>query len=278
MYKLIQFLKRYYVLFIFIVLEAMAINYYASSTSYSRAKLISASNNIMGAVHSVFAWVGDYFTLSRDNKLLIERLAAAENELAVYKAAEVVVPDHEASQYYYTTAKIISNSIARQDNFIIINKGTRHGIQEDMTILSVDGSVVGYVQKCSDNYSVCVSILNSKFSVGGKLKGKEYFGSVVWDGVSPRSVTLKDIPRYAPVQVGDTVQTIHSDRFPPDSFIGVVTSFEEAEDGVDYDVKVRPGVSMTSLSDVMVIYYKGTQELNELGGEYFIDRPRPGSR
>ena len=47
-----------------------------------------------------------------------------------------------------------------------------------------------------------MSVLNGSFSIGGRLKGSEYFGSVYWDGTDPREMTMVDIPPLRGCQTG----------------------------------------------------------------------------
>lgn len=272
MYKLVQFLKKYYIVFLFLLLEMGTISYYASSTSYTRAALRASSGVVVGGAQGVFTSIGDYFGLKRENQILLDRLSAAQTELYKLRSAvDTVAVSGSTPPYYFTTAKVISNSIARQDNFFVINKGLRDGVEENMAVLSSGGSVAGFVSKCSDKYSVCVSVLNRDFKIGGQFKGSEYFGSVYWDGTDARMMTLVDVPRYAKVKVGDTLLSAYSLRFPPNTFIGTVASFKEAKEGNYYEVKVRLGARMSALSDVILIKYDDYEELDALAGGKFSD-------
>lgn len=277
MYRLAEFIKRYYTVFLFIVLEAGAIAFYARSTSYTRATLLSNAAKVTGGISSALKRTGDYFTLGRDNRELLGRLAEVETQLAATRRA-LQAPDSAASsvfleeaEYSYIPAGVISNSIARRDNFFVTGKGSRDGVQPNMAVLSANGSVAGYVRECSERYSVCMSVLNSAFSIGGRLKGSEYFGSVHWDGTDPRQMTMLDIPRYAPVEVGDSVLSAYSLRFPPDCFIGTVASVKESEDGTAYVIKIDLGARMSGLSHVLLVKYSGYEELETLSGEHFTD-------
>lgn len=268
MYRLLQFLKRYVALLLFIVLEAVAINYYANSTGYTRAKVYSATTRVTGGIQSFFASVGDYFTLRRDNGILVEQLAKTEAELAAYRKAGDEAGSLPEIKYEYTAAKVVSNSITRQNNYFVVNRGESDGVSRNMAVLSINGMVAGYVADCSDNYAVCISILNRDFRIGGKIKGKDYFGSVFWDGTSSQYVTLSDIPRYAPLEKGDTILSAYSARFPQDSFIGTIESFREAGDGTYYEIKVKLGMDIIKLSDVMLIRFSDSEELMELAGRH----------
>lgn len=276
MYRLAKFIKRYSTLFLFIVLEAAAIGFYAHATSYTRATLLRTASQVTGGVSSLLTSAGRYLSLGRDNRVLLERLAGVETELsaaraALYAADSVGVDASYEQKYSYTPARVISNSIARQDNFFVIDKGTRDGIEENMAVLSANGSVAGYVRSCSDRYAVCMSILNRGFSIGGRLQGSDYFGSVQWDGTDPRVMTMLDIPRYAPVAVGDSVLSAYSLRFPSDCFIGTVASVKESDDGTAYILKIATGARMNALSDVILVKFSDYDELNTLAGEYFND-------
>ena len=280
MYKLVQFFRKYYPIFLFVLLEVLAINFYAGSTSHTRATLVATTGKVTGWIYSVASSVGDYFSLRRDNKVLLERLAAAENRVAMLQSAvgDTVCVDSVQFRYVFATARVVSNSIVHQDNYFIIDKGTDDGIEENMGVLSADGAVVGYVRSCSENYSACVSVLNRSFSVGGRLSDSEYFGSVYWDGSDPRTVTLGDIPRYADVAVGDTVRSAYSLRFPSGCLIGTVASIDNSEDGIYYILHIRLGARMNALSDVLLVRFTDYDELNGLAGEHFADKSREGKK
>ena len=59
MYRLVRFFKRYYAVFLFVLLEAGAISYYANSTSYTRATLLAGAARVTGGIEGFFASAGD---------------------------------------------------------------------------------------------------------------------------------------------------------------------------------------------------------------------------
>ena len=52
MIKFFLFIKKIHFVLAFVVLEAFALHYYANSTSYTKAKLITASNYVVGGIYS----------------------------------------------------------------------------------------------------------------------------------------------------------------------------------------------------------------------------------
>ena len=278
MYKLIEFLRRIHVVLLFIIIEAIALNYYAHSSFYTQAKILSRANSVVGGLQrSVFS-VKHFFTLRSENEMLSARVAELEHSLAAYREREANMATdtlsmaqidsafvEQLTQYSYTPARIISNTINRNRNYITLNRGRQHGITEDMAVISPDGSMVGYIVGCSDRYSVAISILNDKFTTSGKIVGDDHFGSITWNGRSPHKVQMSELTKYAEFEVGaPVVSSGLSHIFPEGVKIGYVESFSENENQTSFDVVVRLAADMTKVSNVLVISNNGYIEATEL--------------
>ncbi|MBE6186631.1 MAG: rod shape-determining protein MreC [Alistipes sp.] len=281
MYKLIEFLRRIHVVLLFIIIEAIALNYYAHSSFYTQAKILSRANSVVGGLQrSVFS-VKHFFALRSENEILSARVAELENSLAAYREREANMATdtltmaqidstfvEQLTQYSYLPARIISNTINRNRNFITLNRGRQHGIMEDMAVITPDGSMVGYVVGCSDRYSVVISILNGDFTTSGKISGDEHFGSITWNGHSPHKVQMSELTKYAEFEEGaPVVSSGLSHIFPEGVKIGFVESFTENENQTSFDVVVRLAADMTKISNVLVISNNGYVEATELEQE-----------
>lgn len=281
MYKLIEFLRRIHVVLLFIIIEAIALNYYAHSSFYTQAKILSRANSVVGGLQrSVFS-VKHFFALRSENEILSARVAELENSLAAYREREANIATdtltmaqidstfvEQLTQYSYLPARIISNTINRNRNFITLNRGRQHGIMEDMAVITPDGSMVGYVVGCSDRYSVVISILNGDFTTSGKISGDEHFGSITWNGHSPHKVQMSELTKYAEFEEGaPVVSSGLSHIFPEGVKIGFVESFTENENQTSFDVVVRLAADMTKISNVLVISNNGYVEATELEQE-----------
>ena len=281
MYKLIEFIRRIYVVLLFILIEAIALNYYAHSSYYTRAKILSHANMVTGALQQGMLSLRQYFTLRSENEMLAARVAELEHSLAAYREREANMATdtlsmaqidsafvEQLTQYSYTPARIISNTINRNRNYITLNRGRQHGITEDMAVISPDGSMVGYIVGCSDRYSVAISILNDRFTTSGKIVGDDHFGSITWNGRSPHKVQMSELTKYAEFEVGaPVVSSGLSHIFPEGVKIGVVESFSENENQTSFDVVVRLAADMTKVSNVLVISNDGYIEATELEEE-----------
>ncbi len=261
MYKLIEFIRRIYVVLLFIVIEAIALNYYAHSSYYTQAKILSHANRVTGGVQSAIFGVKHYFTLRRENELLSDRIAELEMQVSVYRgqAADAAIDSmqlgiEELAQYRYTTARVVSNSISRERNYITLNRGIAHGVTENMAVITPDGVMVGYVVGCSERYSVVMPMLNIDFRTSGKIVGDDHFGSISWSGGSPYKVNMTELSKYADIEIGDEVVSSGlSHYFPEGVKIGSVESFRLNDSQTAYDVVIRLAADATRISNVILI-------------------------
>ena len=266
MVRLLLFFKKIYFFVLFILLELLAFSYFYRSSAYTHAKVMNASNQLMGGVYNSLHQVKSYFLLSDENRQLLNRISELENQLEYYRMHEALLADttrfesvDSTGYYIYRNARVVNNSIVRRHNFLTLNKGRLQGIEKDMAVTQ-NGNLVGYVLDVSDKFSVCMSLLNTDFKTSGRGFRKDYDGSLRWDGVRYDHATLSEIPRYAEISVGDTiVTTSFSSRFPEGIYIGTVESFELIN-GTYYEADIQLFTRFGSLRYVDVIRYKDMEE------------------
>lgn len=271
MYKLIEFLRRIYVVVLFVVLEAIAIGYYAHSSNYAQAKLLTRSNQVVGGVYGIFSDIRSYFRLGRENERLLGRVAVLEEELARYRKSEAdsarttLLQDMGPKPFELTVARVISNSINKNRNFIVLDRGQRDGVEKGMGVLSPEGAMVGYVAAASERHAVVVSILNTSFNASGKLAGDDYFGSIYWGGEDRYHVRMKELSKYARVTEGEEViSTGFSQYFPAEVLIGYVESYALSDTQMAYDVVIRLAVDVSQLTDVILVRNREIGDVHQL--------------
>ena len=269
MYKFILFFKRISFVLLFIAIEAFALHHFSNSSSYNQAKMINASNFLVGDLYAGISAVRHYFSLGRENRQLTAEVARLREELARYRQGDTLSgnPDTAGLEtpYYFNSARVINNFIVRDENFLTLNKGLSDGIKPEMAVLS-DGAIVGYILNCSEKFSVAISVLNTKFRTSGRILGEDYFGQIYWDGQHYDEIILSEVAKYAPMAVGDTIVTEHSSFFPPGSKIGTVESFELIN-GTYYEARLKLFANMRALNHVVVVDYVDREERTELEHE-----------
>lgn len=256
---------------LFVVLEAIAISYYAHSTYYTQARLLARSNQLVGGVHGLFAGVRHYFSLGRENRELLAHVARMKEQLALYEEAETAarldgyMQDIGVSKYRIMTASVTSNTVNRAQNLIVLNRGRRDGVAEEMAVLSSDGAMAGYVVDCTERYAVAMSVLNTSFRASGKLADAEYYGSIYWDGLDQNVVILGELSKYADPKPGqEVVTTGFSQYFPADVLIGWVESASLNETRTAYTVRVRLAAEMSRLNEVVLVGNRDFYEIRNL--------------
>lgn len=264
MHRLKAFLKRIYVILIFLALEGAALWQYATSSPYTEAKILARTTAIGGAISGIVTDVQHFFSLPDENRMLTARIAELEEELAcermLHEAAEgdVTMEDMDeatTSQFRFRAARVSSLTTNRLRNYIVLDKGSADGIGVTMGVITPTRELVGYVVSCSEHYSVVMPILNKRFSTGGRIiDGVEngYFCSVLWNGSSKYHALAADISINTPIEEGMLVE-VSSERLPQGVTIGTIESFEFNEAKTAYYARLKLAVDMSSLDNVIVV-------------------------
>jgi rod shape-determining protein MreC len=150
------------------------------------------------------------------------------------------------------------------ENYITINKGYLEGIDVDMGVVTHRG-VVGVVTNVSAHFARVIPLLNSKFQTSGKIMNTGYFGPLVWDGRDSRFTYLRELPRHATFNSGDTIITSgYSTFFPEGIPVGTIeTSYKQKGD--DYNsLKIRLFADFDTLTEVLVIENKLKDEQQKI--------------
>ncbi|OEK06805.1 rod shape-determining protein MreC [Roseivirga misakiensis] len=259
--QLLAFLFKYRAFFIFLCLELLCIALIVSNNDYQRSAYINSSSNFVGGITATSDNIGDYFSLKRVNKELAEENARLREELLSTKRVtidsldRIIIETDSTNTYNYRliSAEIVKNYIRNTSNFFMIDKGYRDSIKPEMGVTSPYG-VIGKIRSVSKNFSVGISLLNTRNSFSVKHKKSDRIGTVQWDGIDPKFAQLLYITPDVDVQQGDTIVTSgFSSIFPKDLMIGVVESSQKDANSTYLNVKVALSVDFGRLSYVQVI-------------------------
>ena len=274
MRNLLNFLLKYNYWFLFILLEVICFVLLFRFNNYQQSVYFTSANVVTGKVYEVSGSVSSYFHLKSVNEDLLDRnmlleqqIANLENALRERQVDSVIVNsirNLDNKDYQIFKAHVIRNSLNQADNYITLDKGSSSGIRPEMGVVDGNG-VVGLVYKTSPNYSLVISVLNSKSSISCKIVGSEYFGYLKWEHGDSRYAYLKDLPRHAEFNLGDTVVTSgYSTVFPAGVMVGTVDDMSDSNDGLSYLLKIKLATDFGKLGDVRVIARTGQMEQQEL--------------
>lgn len=263
MRNLLEFLAKYNHWFLFIALEVIGLILLFQYNSYQRSVWFSSANVVAGKVYEWDAKITSYFSLGTINEQLTQRNVYLEQQVkTLSEKLNAATKDSIAAQLAATQAlaefrlipaKVITNSVDKQDNLITIDKGSADGIRKDMGVVSGNG-VVGIVYLVSTHYSVIIPVLNSQSNISCTIKNRGYFGYLHWNGGYVHLAYVDDIPRHAHFKIGDYVTTSgYSSVFPEGVMVGQIKYVFNSPDGLSYRLKVKLATDFGNLRDVCVI-------------------------
>jgi len=255
-------LQRIYVITLFAVLQGISIFLMARNSVVQQAGIVS----YLSSGH-YFLWkrqqaIDNYFHLNILNKTLAEENMRLRTELLIYQSASIPHPPFD-SIYSCIGAEVVHNTTAHLQNYIVINKGSNHGVEPDMGVIGEQG-VVGIVQIVHENYSRVLSLLNNKIQINARIEPGHATGSLAWDGKNIYTATISDIPQHSQVAVGDTAVTSGlSQIFPSRIPLGVVTGTTITQ-GTFLEAQIRLFQNFNTLRYVYVVPNLHASEINKL--------------
>ena len=270
MRSLLRYLLKNYAFLLFLSLEVFSFILIFNFNSYQKAQYLNSSNQVTGTVYNTYNAVESYFSLGSVNRKLAgenARLKSLISDLPYIRVTPysvVMKAEVTDSVYRFNSARVINNSVDKQNNYITLNKGRKHGIKPDQGIVNSEG-IVGVITNVSESYSLGFSVLNKRWGASAKLKKSGTFGPLSWDGKDSRFANLTGIPFHVELEVGDTVVTSsYSSVFPEAVMIGIIHSFEKPAGENYYNISVKLSVNFRALSYVDVVENLKKDEIKAL--------------
>jgi rod shape-determining protein MreC len=276
MKRLLNFIFRFQGFFTFLILEIFCSYLIVSNNTYQSASFFSSANFLAASITQTSNSIKEYFYLKTYNKQLAEENALLKKRLENFRSHSIStelsgrVPyisdttDSLKIPYGFITAKVINNSTDWRNNSLTLDKGRRDGLAPGMGVVGENG-LVGKIKYVSNDFAVVTSLLHTGFTVSSRIAGKVEVCTTEWDGTDPKIVSVKYVPRYHQIQVGDTVMTSgYNSIFPSDYIIGFIKEVELKDDANFYDLKAEIINDFTTLSYVHVIINYNKEEKDSL--------------
>jgi len=264
MRSLLDFLVRHSYVFLFILLEILSLVLLFGFNDRQKEAFLTSANSMSGALFEWRSGVDGFFMVRKENAQLVEENTRLRNLLSAIADSQYVDMERTMSTEGVVAARVIDNSVRKDDNYITINKGRRDGIEPGMGVYCADG-VVGVIMVSGRRYSVVMPILNGSTSISCKKKGSDSFGFLEWSGGDPYVAQLRDMPYHSAVEIGDTIVTTgFSSVFRENVPVGTVASVERSKNGYTLKVQVNLAVDMSDLGWVYVNTQTADDEIEEL--------------
>ena len=253
------------VLFIFLLIISI---YFLNSRSYfHQSKIAKLSLMISGNLNDFGSSIIRYSNLNKENKILIKENLILKSDIIKNKHKNKEIIKSKKDVYFpfsLISARIVKNNYNKKENFIIINKGEKDSVKNEMGVISSNG-IVGIINKVSKNYSSIISIINSNIKINAKIKNTNYFGSIGWSGKKINLMTLEDIVSTAKISVGDTIISGGmSSYFPSNLEIGKIISLNKEQNQGYYSIEVELFNSPNQWEYVYIIKNRDITEIKKL--------------
>ncbi len=201
--------------------------------------------------------------LKKENQLLREEVMTLRQKLA--EALDMQKTCQEYQKFLYSSsqikfpklpARIIYKGIDPFSELILIDRGTRDGVQPQMPVLALLGEeavgLVGQVVEVYPNFSKVMLITDPSFAVDVKVVRTG--DRAILRGNGDPHLFLEYLPLYSQAIPKDYVVTSGQDAlFPPNILIGEVVSLAKDPQGMFKRGEVRPFVDLYNLSWVAVL-------------------------
>lgn len=242
---------------VFIALEVFCVILIYNNSSLQHSRIAEAIRSANAFIEEKNSTLREYANLRQENGKLAEENAALRGRLAIMDGLVEERPEADSSlmecrgRFSYMAAKVINNTINRQHNFLILDKGSEDGVREGMGIVTSKG-VIGIISVCDKHYCKAKSLLDTDLKISGKLLKDNNLGLVSWGGVSTGKTNMTELPTHSDINPGDTVVTSgYSAIFPQGIPIGVVR--ECRSDGVSISAELALFENFHSLQYAYIV-------------------------
>jgi len=276
MNNLFLFFRRYFNFIVLLLLQGFSIYLLVHYNNYHNALASNFMNEITGKVNTQFNKADYFLKLRNTNEALVknnERLTNLLNENFERQDSSNKIVNEDIlndttgrkRKWQYFSAKVVSNSVSAQNNFIALQRGAGQQIKKDDGVVDLNNGVVGIVTDVSENYAVVMSLLHKDSKISAKLKRSGEVGQVIWDGKDPNRLSLIDIRKSALVAKGDTVYTSgFTTTFPYGLMIGTIEEIVKDKGTNNYILYLKSTANFYNIQYVYAIENLQREEVDQL--------------
>lgn len=261
------FTRALITLSVFILLEGLAIILVSNNSIIQQYRLMESVRSCQAFFWRQGEEIRYFFSLKKVNQDLLEqnRMLLDELERTSHYEEGILPLVNDTSSFSLTIARVIKNSVNKQHNYLVIDKGSLDGMKEDMGVITSIG-VIGHIKSVGKHYSLVTSFLDINHNVSAIIKRNGTFGPVKWDGKQADKATLVEIPLHTEIIVGDTIVTSgYSTIYPANIPIGTIVD-SKLVDGINYHLTIKLFENFCSLNYVYVVKNLSRTELDYLLG------------
>jgi len=262
--------KKYLAIFLVLILGLVFLNLFPKPAKalenfifkvFSPAqKLFIKTGNKISGFFEILLSIKD---LSRENAELKQKNSELERQLTQLKETEkenealrAALDFSEKNTSLFEIASIVGKSLQGAEDWILIDKGTKDGVEKNMAIVSEEFSLVGRVIESNDNFSKVMLITDKNSIVGALIENKRNEGLVQKEEGSDK-IFLDFVPKNEAVEIGEKILTSGMDNvYPKSILIGKVEKIDASENQLFQKITILPAVDFNKLEKVFILKSK----------------------
>ena len=259
-------------LLLFVAASVFCVVFFAARGRFSMPFSSAAVITALAPFQRAASWAGDciqgmvtnvkeIMEVHEQNKMLrseveelrIQNIKANEYAAENIRLRELLSYKHSAIQFDLVVARVIGREPTTWTRMIVIDRGTQHGVQKNMAVVTSRG-LVGAVTEAGPISSKVELILDPRAAAGALIQRSRVAGVVKGtpdDSMHPR---LVNVPKNEDIIVDDIVVTSgFGGIYPKGIMIGKVASVKNDGGGLLQYAVINPAVDFQRLEDVAVI-------------------------
>ncbi len=241
MWVFVRLFRRYRVDILFVSLCILGLVILQRTNSFQGMMINNFLINISSSVNGKTKIVTDYFGLKSKNNALRQRIV----ELQKNPSSSIQASNLDLASVSYI-------DLNKKDNYIIINKGSKEGINEETLVITPDNSIIGRVRHTTSSNALVQTVMSRNFNITAKLKDGS-MGLTYWDDLKYGYIKMKNIPSYVKIEIGDKVVTSGKGIFPSGITIGTIDKVQTDEATKFYIVDIKLSANFYKLDKVMTL-------------------------
>lgn len=262
MHNLIRFFQKNYFVLLFLLLEAIAVLLLVSNQPYHNRITSSVIGNFANSFFSIRANITHYFYLNTENKRLIEENARLLTCLEQYNTTQS--KRQIDTVFAFIPARVLNTTTHFRTNYIVINKGAKDGIEQNMGIISSEGAA-GIITDVSENFATAMSLLHKQINISVRFKKNRHLAHLQWEGNNPNIGSIRHIPTHLILHKGDSIVTSgNSFLFPEGIFVGTIEQIITSSNEDLNTATIRFATDFNTLQHVYVLKNNFRSELDSL--------------
>ena len=259
-------------LLIFITVSVFCIVFFAARGRFTTPFSSPAVITLLAPFQRAAAWAGDQvkgltatvwdiLTVHQQNQMLrseVEQLRMQNvkaNEFAAenIRLRELLGYTQSATQFDLVMARVIGREPSTWTRMIVIDRGTQHGVQKNMAVVTARG-LVGVVTEAGPISSKVQLILDPRAAAGALVQRSRVAGVVKGTPDDAMHRRVMKVPKKQDMAVGDILVTSgFGGIYPKGIMIGTVSAVKNDSSGLLHYAVIETAADFQRLEDVAVI-------------------------